>query len=118
MKQTNSFYHAEIDSEKCIQCNLCLDRCHIDAIKTQGDYYIDLDRCGGCGLCVSTCPNEAIKMVENSVKHKVPPASIPMALDMYEEHIKVGHFPKTDIVKVKLAKSVIKTANIIQKIKK
>ena len=118
-EQTNSFYHAELDPEKCVQCDLCFDRCHIDAIKKGKSYHIDLDRCGGCGLCITTCPKEALKMVENNVKHKAPPAaSIPMALNMYEEHIKAGHFPRKDLIKVKFAKSVIKTANIIQKLTK
>ncbi len=60
-----SKYLAKIDTEQCVLCGTCVDRCQMDAI-TLGDEYaiLDRDRCIGCGLCVPTCPEEAITLEE------------------------------------------------------
>ena len=43
-------------------------------------------------------------------------SDIPGVLTMYEEHIKAGHYPKKDLLKVSLAKSFITASNFIQKV--
>lgn len=69
-------YYAELDSERCINCGICVNRCQIDAIvEDRGDLTIDLDRCIGCGLCVTKCPKDAIKLHKKS-RTKVPPKNI------------------------------------------
>ena len=57
-------YFAQVDPDLCVACEVCLDRCQMNAI-TIGDNevaQVNLDRCIGCGLCVSTCATEAMKL--------------------------------------------------------
>ena len=49
---------AEIDSKKCIQCDICESYCRPEAIS---DYSVDPFLCDGCGVCVAVCPEGAIK---------------------------------------------------------
>jgi len=55
-------YRAVVDPEKCEDCEICLDRCPMDAIsRNKADVWsVNSDRCIGCGLCVSKCPSEAV----------------------------------------------------------
>ena len=58
---TNFF--AEVDSDMCVGCAICKDRCNMHAISIIDNVSIvDLNRCIGCGVCIPTCPNEAIKL--------------------------------------------------------
>lgn len=59
--QVKSAYFARIDSDGCIGCGVCIERCEINAIRMNEDdlAVIDLNRCLGCGLCVTTCPTQA-----------------------------------------------------------
>jgi MinD superfamily P-loop ATPase len=55
---------AEIDSKKCIDCNLCYQHCRFDAITVnQGIYEADKYACEGCGVCEVICPQKAISLV-------------------------------------------------------
>jgi ferredoxin len=59
-----SYYEAQLDAELCTGCELCVDRCQMDAIQeVDGDWAIADGRCIGCGLCVAACPVDAISMV-------------------------------------------------------
>ncbi len=59
-----SSFVAEYDSEACVGCGVCLDRCQMQAISDEGDKVsLNPDRCIGCGLCVSTCPTGALSLV-------------------------------------------------------
>ncbi|SMC85675.1 4Fe-4S dicluster domain-containing protein [Desulfocicer vacuolatum DSM 3385] len=66
-------YWAVVDQEACIECEECLDRCQMNAIKIEDTAAIESARCIGCGLCVTTCPVEAIKLEEKPKEHQVPP---------------------------------------------
>jgi len=60
-----SDYYAVVDSETCIGCSICLQRCQFDAPSLQDNRsYVDKKRCVGCGLCVITCPSGAMKLVK------------------------------------------------------
>ncbi|MEA5059249.1 MAG: hypothetical protein EOM66_01690 [Clostridia bacterium] len=50
-----------VDSEKCIQCNLCIKTTGCPAI-TMGKNCIEINSsiCTGCGLCAGVCPKQAI----------------------------------------------------------
>jgi formate hydrogenlyase subunit 6/NADH:ubiquinone oxidoreductase subunit I len=62
-----SYYEARLDSEACIACELCLERCQMSAIEEIDDVWGIVDgRCIGCGLCVAACPVEAISLVAKS----------------------------------------------------
>lgn len=60
-----SNYFAQVDTEACIGCETCLERCQMEAIKIEeGKAVIQLDRCIGCGLCVTTCGEGAMRLVK------------------------------------------------------
>ncbi|HWQ74589.1 MAG TPA: ATP-binding protein [Syntrophomonas sp.] len=53
---------AEIDSELCIECDLCRQNCCFGAIKADGEYRIDYYACEGCGVCQAICPVGAVSL--------------------------------------------------------
>jgi len=55
-------YVAFIDEDLCSACEICLDRCQMDAIRVEEEAVcrVEKHRCIGCGLCVTTCPTGAI----------------------------------------------------------
>ncbi|MBF0259258.1 MAG: 4Fe-4S binding protein [Desulfamplus sp.] len=60
-----SNYFAAIDEDECVGCEVCLDRCQMNALTINDDEkaVVNKERCIGCGLCVTTCPSEAVKLV-------------------------------------------------------
>lgn len=53
------------DSEACVGCGKCTERCHVGAVELVGDIArVEKEKCIGCGLCVSTCPTEALSLVQ------------------------------------------------------
>lgn len=57
-------YVAVVDTDACIQCGVCTERCVFGAQREEsGAVAFDQDNCYGCGLCVSTCESNAIRMV-------------------------------------------------------
>lgn len=54
---------AEVNSDKCTGCGLCVEVCPVEAIKVEDDVaVVDADECTDCGACVDQCPNEAISL--------------------------------------------------------
>ncbi|MCF7803148.1 MAG: ATP-binding protein [Candidatus Marinimicrobia bacterium] len=53
---------AEIDSDLCIECGICRDKCRYDAILP--GYTVDPYLCEGCSLCMHLCPVDAVEMVK------------------------------------------------------
>ncbi len=71
----SSNFFAEVDSELCVGCETCVERCQMDAIKlVKEKSKIMLKKCIGCGLCVASCPEEAITLVRKE-EATVPPSS-------------------------------------------
>jgi len=70
-------YYAEIDQDACGRCGICMERCQVKAITTDGkSYWVDRSRCIGCGLCVTGCPDQAAHLhplPANEIVH--PPAT-------------------------------------------
>jgi NAD-dependent dihydropyrimidine dehydrogenase PreA subunit len=57
-------YVAVVDTDFCIQCGECTERCVFGAQNWEsGTVMFHQDKCYGCGLCVSTCASNAIRMV-------------------------------------------------------
>jgi NAD-dependent dihydropyrimidine dehydrogenase PreA subunit len=68
-----SNYYAEVDSDKCIGCENCLERCKMEAIQMENNVaLINTILCIGCGNCVVTCPEEAIELIKKE-KESIPP---------------------------------------------
>ncbi|MEX2719732.1 MAG: 4Fe-4S binding protein [Candidatus Sigynarchaeum springense] len=72
---------SSIDTEKCIGCGTCVDRCPMEALKLGGNDKAEVNpkRCIGCGVCVPACPESAIKLIKRG-EERIPPAT---NLDMY-----------------------------------
>ena len=73
-----SNYQIAINGESCTGCEICLDRCQMEAIAMNKDgiAHVDLDRCIGCGLCVTKCPSEAIGLIQKTdARRRIPPAT-------------------------------------------
>ncbi len=50
-----------IDTDKCISCGVCKQKCSFLAVKEEiSTYSIDINRCDECGDCLINCPVEAI----------------------------------------------------------
>ena len=71
-------YYAHIRADDCTACEICLERCQMDAIQMKDNVaVIDPDRCIGCGLCITTCCSQAIDLVRKNEKDcYVPPADM------------------------------------------
>ncbi len=54
---------AVIDKDKCIECNLCYEKCRFDAINNEDGYKVNEYDCEGCGVCQVICPTSAISLV-------------------------------------------------------
>ena len=56
-------YFAVIDTDECLGCGICRERCQVHAISEQDERaVVDRERCIGCGLCVTGCPHEVAKL--------------------------------------------------------
>lgn len=59
-----SDFVAETDTELCIGCGRCLERCYFSARERDGKIVRTIkNKCFGCGLCAGKCPVSAIKLV-------------------------------------------------------
>ena len=73
-----SNYMAMVESGECTGCEICVDRCQMNALRITVEEVAEVnkDRCIGCGLCVITCDAEAIRLIPKSeTKYHVPPAN-------------------------------------------
>ncbi len=55
-----------IDEERCIGCGVCVEYCHVDAIRINAERnvveVVDLDLCIECHSCQQRCPENAIRV--------------------------------------------------------
>lgn len=63
----DSNYYAQVNTEMCNGCGICVRRCQMNAITIIGEEnekksLIDLKKCIGCGLCVPTCKPKAMTL--------------------------------------------------------
>jgi len=51
-----------VDKEKCTGCNICIERCPVDAISMENEKAkINMQECIHCGICHGVCPSEAVR---------------------------------------------------------
>jgi len=88
-EQVSNIYWAEVDPDLCIGCELCIERCQMEAIQMSDDQIsmINTDRCIGCGLCVTSCPEEALSLVEKpeNKQYKPPQSGMELMLKTAEK---------------------------------
>ncbi len=53
---------AEIDADLCLECDLCREHCHFNAIVKHDGYAVDFYACEGCGVCEAICPVGAVSL--------------------------------------------------------
>jgi len=59
-----SDYIAMCDTDLCIGCGVCIERCIFGAREMQnGKSTVKEENCYGCGLCVTTCPTKASELI-------------------------------------------------------
>jgi len=71
-------YFAVVDEQACVDCGVCAERCHMDAITTGEDgAHIDLERCIGCGVCIPACDTQALSLSAKAMgERKDPPRTV------------------------------------------
>ncbi len=63
-RQTPPANPIRFDTDKCINCNRCLEACMIDVMLPGKDHPVAAypDECWYCGCCVMECPTGAISL--------------------------------------------------------
>jgi ferredoxin len=68
-----SNYYAAVNSDLCVGCETCVDRCQMDAIQLDdGIAKVYRKLCIGCGNCVPTCPEQAITLIKKGEGYDPP----------------------------------------------
>ena len=59
-------YEVEVDAEKCIGCEECVNICPVDVyeMKDGKSIPVNAEECIGCESCVEVCEQEAITVTE------------------------------------------------------
>jgi len=83
----NSNFFARVTADDCTGCEVCLERCPMDAITVNEVAVVNLDRCIGCGACAYACPAEAVRVYRKAKdKEFIPEKDFVSALqNMYRE---------------------------------
>jgi Pyruvate/2-oxoacid:ferredoxin oxidoreductase delta subunit len=70
-----SNHFAVVDRDLCSSCEICVDRCQMEAIALDEESIaaVNLHRCIGCGLCVITCPDEALTLTPKPADQRQTP---------------------------------------------
>ena len=75
----SSNFYAQSNSELCIGCETCVERCQMEAITMDdGKSSVNLDRCIGCGNCVAICEANAMSLIKRD--EEIIPAKDQMEL--------------------------------------
>ncbi len=81
-----SNYYAEVDTDLCIGCETCIERCIMEAIQIEENIAkIDKSLCIGCGNCIVTCPEKAIDLIKKKNESIPPETSQHLFLNIMEK---------------------------------
>jgi ferredoxin len=93
----DSNFYVEVDREKCTGCEVCVEKCQLDArVMTGGIAEVKLERCIGCGNCVALCPAGA-----NRLAKKEPETVPPEDKKAYSMKVLSGRVGRWGALKVK-----------------
>ena len=69
-----STYVARVDTESCVACGICEERCPLQAIAVgdAGVAEVNEEQCIGCGVCTPTCETEAVDLVQREAAEPPP----------------------------------------------
>jgi len=80
-----SNYYAEVDSDLCTGCGVCMEICQMQAIELREDIaVVNRTRCIGCGNCSAKCSSEAI-LLKKKEKQYIPPQTMDDLFDLILE---------------------------------
>jgi Pyruvate/2-oxoacid:ferredoxin oxidoreductase delta subunit len=73
----NSGFLPVFDSERCVSCETCIERCPPEALAMDENnaQIVNTDSCFGCGICATGCPEDAISM-EAKPGFPAPPKTV------------------------------------------
>ncbi len=99
-----SNYRAVVDTDECIGCGVCVQRCQMDAVHLEdGISVVDYTRCIGCGVCVPTCASEAMTLERKPVFFPPPENAVELYKNIMRK--KMGNARYMLMVTKKLLKS-------------
>ena len=88
-------YYAKADSDLCVGCETCLERCQMDAISmNESVAKIDKKHCVGCGNCISTCPEGAITLIKKEKELNPPKDNTELYLKIMDKKAKLRRIAK------------------------
>ena len=74
---TQSRYQAVLDTDACIGCGTCLEKCQFNALTLAGEkVVINLENCWGCGNCAANCAQSAIILKEIRPPEHIPETGV------------------------------------------
>ncbi len=109
-----SGYFAEIDFDKCTNCNKCISVCEFNAISAQDNQvFIDKNKCEGCGYCSHICPRSAIEM-KSRLSGKLFRSRTEYDVDLIHAELLAGGENSGKLVS-KVKKTALEYANTLHK---
>jgi Pyruvate/2-oxoacid:ferredoxin oxidoreductase delta subunit len=61
-KYLNALFEAVVNSDECVACEECVDRCPVKAIAIEETAVVNKSKCLGCGLCAGVCTENSITL--------------------------------------------------------